>query len=115
MAEVNLLTPSSIKGKTIAFKAAANLSTITIISNPADSGKTLKINELSVFYDNDTAAGYILINGIKFDKISNTGSRSKVINKEERIYLEQGGSITYALATGSGMEINFFVSYEEIS
>ena len=114
MAEPNLLNPSSIKGKTVCIKAPAN-TPITILSNPSESGKILKVNSLSVFYDGTGSMGYILVNNIKFDKTNDTGHRYQIINRDEMIYLQEGQSITWAILTGSGQEIMFTVSYEEIS
>lgn len=115
MAEPNLLNPSSIKGKTVCIKSASNLDSIAILSNPANSGKTLKVNSLSVYYNGTSHYGTILVNGVEFDKVRDTGSRYKIINKDEMIYLPEGSSITYKQGVGSGLEIMFTVSYEEIS
>lgn len=115
MAEINILTASSIKGMTVSIRSPSNPEGIVILSNPSSSGKLLKVNALSVYFNGTGHTGYIFVNGVIFDKISDTGSRYKVINKNESIYLQEGSSIAYRLATGSGLDIMFTVSYEEIS
>lgn len=97
---------------------------VTIVSNPANSGKVFKINTIlaanetastatvTVRY-NDNAAGagttFAIANGIDITSKSSL----VVLDKASSIYLEEARSITALSGTSSAIDL--IISYEDIT
>jgi hypothetical protein len=131
MAEPNLLSPSSIKGKT-AFVKQVNLQEVKLIlENPINSGKIFKINALSVYRPGST--GYFFIVNADFPYSNNENERFKydqfingagnagvnrwtVINKNEMLYIPENTALWYHDGASPGFPgRTITISYEEIS
>jgi len=122
MAAPNIVGVTTILGVTTS--AQLSTSPVTIVSNPANSGKVYKINTIiaanetaatatvTVRY-NDNAAGagttVTLANGIDIA----TKSTLVVLDKASSIYLEENRSITALSGTASAIDL--VVSYEDIT
>lgn len=123
MAAPNLINASTINGKT----TGANLTTTsatTVLNNPADSGKCLKVNtmnvsnygaaaaNISVYYN--TAAN---IGGTNYAIVGNVsipgGATLNIIDKTSQYYLEEDTSFGATAATANTLIVT--VSYEDIS
>lgn len=131
MAEINILTASSIKGKT-AFIKQVNLQEVKLIlENPSNSGKLLKINSLSVYFPGNSPY-FFIVNAefpysnsesqrFKYDqRINGAGNagvnRWTVIDKNEMLYLPENTALWYYDGSGVGSNgRDITVSYEEIS
>jgi len=124
MAAPNLLSPTTITGKT----ATANLTTTSatsILSNAASSGKVLKINSLYVANVDGTTNAEITINYYSAASLGGTATQIcstvsvpadatlVVIDKDAYIYLEENTSLGATAGTASDLKI--VCSYEDIS
>jgi hypothetical protein len=132
MSDLNLLNPSSIKGRTrnivipSTFGIAGNVvRNIELLSNPASSGKLLKINEFSIHYPGvgaEVIIDNLSTNAFKVNiDVNNTGSPTNsaptdtkfifdtydvnntknppgrwiVIDKNHSLYLQEGQTLRY--------------------
>lgn len=118
MAAPNLATPASITGKTGNYTCTTSLA--AALSNPAASGKVLKINGIraSNITTNGTAIEVTLFRASAHTYIIDGPlvapySSFVVLNRDEFLYLEEGDAI-YAKAT-TGSAIDLIINYEEIS
>jgi len=124
MAAPNIVGVTTIIGKTT-YLSLSNTSATVLLSNPASSGKVLKVNSIIVANDdgastanitvsiNDSAAGggtaYKLAHTI--DVIAD--STLVVLDKASSIYLEEDKSIVVTASAGNDLDV--ICSYEEIS
>ena len=123
MAAPNLIGMTTVNGKTVGANLTST-SSITILNNPASSGKCLKINTLNV-----ANMGNIVSNvGIYYNTGANLsgtttmiasginvpiGSTLNIIDKTSQYYLEENTSL--GAIAGSGNILCVTISYEDIS
>lgn len=124
MAAPNLLSPTTITGKTT-YVALTTTNATSVLSNASASGKVLKVNSLVVSNVDGVNNASITVSiysaaalGGTAYKIANTitvpaDSTLVVIDKTSMIYLEEDKSIGATAGTASDLEI--VCSYEEIS
>lgn len=124
MAAPNLLSPTTITGKTT-YVSLSTTNATSVLSNAASSGKVMKINSLIVSNVDGTNAASITVSiysaaaiGGTAYKIANTitvpaDSTLVVIDKTSTIYLEEDKSIGAVASAASDLEI--VCSYEEIA
>jgi hypothetical protein len=124
MAAPNLANPTTITGKTTTV-ALANTSANTIITNPASSGKVLKVNSLYVANVDGTTAANITVQYYSAANIGGTAypivftvavpadATLVVIGKDTQIYLEENTSIGATASVANDLTV--VASYEEIS
>lgn len=124
MAAPNLANPTTITGKTTTV-ALANTSANTIITNPASSGKVLKVNSLLVSNVDGTNAATITVSYYSAANIGGTAfpiastilvpadSTLVVIGKDTQIYLEEDRSI--GATASAANDLTVVTSYEDIS
>ena len=121
MAAPNLVSPSTINGKTVG--AALTTSSADILTNSAGSGKVLKVNAIYIsnidgtasakvtvtFYDSSAVVSYKLASTI----VVPADATLVVVDKDAYVYLEEGDKIA-ALASANG-DLEIVISYEDIS
>lgn len=124
MAAPNLLSPTTITGKT-AYVSLSTTNATSIISNAASSGKVFKVNSLVVANVDGTNAASITISLYSQDdiggtpyKIANTitvpaDASLVVIDKTSTLYLEEDKSLGAVASAANDLEI--ICSYEEIA
>jgi len=124
MAAPNLLSPTTITGKT-AYVSLSTTNATSIISNPVSSGKVFKVNSLIVANVDGTNAASITVSLYSQDdiggtpyKIANTitvpaDASLVVIDKTSMVYLEEDKSLGAVASAASDLEI--ICSYEEIA
>ena len=124
MAAPNLLSPTTINGKTVTVDLSSTSAT-SILSNAASSGKVLKINSLYVANVDGTSNAEITINYYSAASLGGTptqiastvvvpaDSTLVVIDKDAYIYLEEDRSLGATAGTSSDLKV--VCSYEEIS
>lgn len=124
MAAPNLLSPTTITGKT-AYVSLSTTNATSIISNAASSGKVFKVNSLVVANVDGTNAASITISLYSQDdiggtpyKIANTitvpaDASLVVIDKTSTLYLEEDKSLGAVASAANDLEI--VCSYEEIA
>jgi hypothetical protein len=119
MAAPNLVSPTTINGKTI----GAPLTTSSADILTAASDKVLKVNAIYVsnidgtasaevtvtFYDSSAAVSYNLAKTV----VVPADATLVVVDKDAYIYLEEGDKIA-ALASANG-DLELVISYEDIS
>jgi hypothetical protein len=129
MAAPNLVSPTTITGKTTTTLVTTAATATSILSNAASSGKVLKINALYVANVDGTSALEVTVNyypqaglaGTAVPIISTASVPADatlvVIDKEAYVYLEENRSIgiTVGAAGFASGEIQVVCSYEEIS
>lgn len=123
MAAPNLISPTTIYGKTV-YVALTTTSATQVLSNAASSGKVLKINSLVVSNVDGTNNASITVSvysaaaiGGTAYKIANTivvpaDASLVVIDKTSMIYLEENQSLGAIASAANDLEI--VCSYEEI-
>ena len=124
MAAPNLLSPTTITGKSV----TVNLTTISatsILSNAASSGKVLKVNSLYAANVNGTSSAEITINYYSAAALGGTATQIAstvvvpadatlvVIDKDAYIYLEENTSLGATASTANDLKV--VCSYEDIS
>lgn len=124
MAAPNLLSPTTITGKSV----TVNLTTISatsILSNAASSGKVLKVNSLYAANVNGTSSAEITINYYSAAALGGTATQIAstvvvpadatlvVIDKDAYIYLEEDTSLGATASTANNLKV--VCSYEDIS
>lgn len=123
MAAPNLLSPTTITGKTVTVNLTTTSAT-SVLSNAASSGKALKINSLYVANTTASAANITInqysaaaLGGTAFpiaSTIAVPGNATLVvIDKDAYVYLEENTSLGATAATSSALQI--VCSYEDIS
>jgi hypothetical protein len=124
MAAPNLLSPTTINGKTVTVDLSSTSAT-SILSNAASSGKVLKVNALYVSNVDGTANAEITINYYSAAALGGTATQIAstvvvpadstlvVIDKDAYIYLEENTSLGATAGTSSDLKV--VCSYEDIS
>ena len=129
MAAPNLVSPTTITGKTTTTLVTTAATATSILSNAASSGKVLKINALYVANVDGTSNLEVTVNYYPQAALAGTAvpiistasvpadATLVVIDKEAYVYLEEDRSIGITVgATGfASGEIQVVCSYEEIS
>lgn len=119
MAAPNLKSPTSVVGKTEGYAVTASLA--AALSNPAASGKVLKVNgvycanvdgtnsaDIDLSYYNNTTDFYLA------KTITVPADATQVlVTREAYIYLEEGDSLRAKASVAGDLEL--VISYEEIS
>ena len=126
MAAPNIVNVASITGVTTFIAGIGTDGAISVVaSNPAASGKVLKINSLIAaglgnttgvtvkYFDQAAGAGNSISIGATLSVP--TFSSLAVISKENSIYLEENKSIGAFKQDNTGGNIDIICSYEEIS
>jgi hypothetical protein len=123
MATPNIVGVTTIAGRTLPF-SLSDTSVTVLITNPAASGKSIKVNMINVANDQGTSSADISIfyhgaaaGGGTAYKIASTvavpaDSALVVVDKASSFYLEEDRSLT-AQASAAGY-LDVVVSYEEI-
>ena len=130
MAAPNIVNVSTITGK-IFYDALADTNLTSLVLNPASSGKVFKINMLSASNVDGTNAATVDVSyhpsttTAVGSTVSSTGyhlaktitvpadATLVVISKDTSIYMEE--SSVLAVKASAANDIDFVVSYEEIS
>ena len=124
MAAPNLVSPTTINGKTVTVDLSTTSAT-SILSNAASSGKVLKVNALYVANVDGTSAAEITINYYSAAALGGTATQIAstvvvpadatlvVIDKDAYIYLEENTSLGATAGTASDLKV--VCSYEDIS
>ena len=124
MAAPNLLSPTTITGKSVTVDLTTTSAT-SILSNAASSGKVLKINSLYVANVDGTSAAEITINYYSAAALGGTATQIcstvavpadatlVVIDKDAYIYLEENTSL--GATAGTANDLKVVCSYEDIS
>ena len=129
MAAPNLVSPTTITGKTTTTLVTTAATATSILSNAASSGKVLKINALYVANVDGTSGLEVTVNYYPQAALAGTAvpivstvsvpadATLVVIDKEAYVYLEEDRSIgiTAGAAGFASGEIQVVCSYEEIS
>ena len=123
MAAPNLVSPTTINGKTVTVNLTTTSAT-SVLSNAASSGKVLKVNALYVA--NTTASNAtITINQYSAAALGGTAfpiasaiivpanATLVVIDKDAYVYLEENTSLGATAGTSNALQI--VCSYEDIS
>jgi hypothetical protein len=118
MAAPNLLSPTTITGKTAVI--AVGTSETNVVENAAASGKVMKINSLIISNVDGTNAADITVDVYRSTtayKLCSTvavpaDASLVVITKESPIYLEEGDTLRATASAASDLEA--ICSYEEI-
>jgi hypothetical protein len=123
MAAPNLVSASTINGKTVTVNLSTTSAT-SVLSNAASSGKVLKVNSLYVANTTSTSANITInqysaaaLGGTAFpiaSTIAVPGNATLVvIDKDAYVYLEENTSLGATAGTSSALQI--VCSYEDIS
>ncbi len=123
MAAPNIIGATTILGKTTGANLTSNSAT-TILNNPANSGKCLKVNTLNVTnYTGDPVAVTVSyynsanVGGTAFAIVGNVtvpaNSTFNVIDKSSQYYLEENNSLGATAVTANTLIVT--CSYEDIS
>jgi hypothetical protein len=124
MTAPNLLSPTTINGKTVTVDLSSTSAT-SILSNAASSGKVLKVNALYVSNVDGTGNAEITINYYSAAALGGTATQIAstvvvpadatlvVIDKDAYIYLEENTSL--GATAGSSSDLKIVCSYEDIS
>jgi len=124
MANPNIVNVTSILGETVIGTLTSTLT--TLLSNPASSGKVLKINTVLISNVNGTAAQETTLEISPADTGTSTNARSiastisvpadstlAAVSKDTSFYLMEDKSIIGNVNTANQCE--FIISYEVIS
>ena len=124
MAAPNLVSPTTIIGKTVTVDLTSTSAT-SILSNAASSGKVFKINSLYVANVDGTSSAEITINFYSAAALGGTATQIAstvvvpadatlvVIDKDAYIYMEENTSLGATAGTASDLKV--VCSYEDIS
>lgn len=129
MAAPNLVSPTSIYGKTVTTSVTTAATATEILSNGASSGKVLKVNALYIANADGTSALDVTVNYYPQASLAGTAvpivstvsvpadATLVVIDKDAYVYLEENRSlgITVAATGFNSGDIQVVCSYEEIS
>lgn len=123
MATPNIVGVTTIAGRTASY-SLSDANVTTLITNPAASGKAIKVNMVNVANDQGSASADISIfyhsaaagGGTAFKLASTVAvpadSVLVVIDKASSFYLEEDRSLTAQASAGGYIDVT--VSYEEI-
>lgn len=124
MANPNIVTATSILGKTVVTNLTSTSATL-VLDNAASSNKVLKVNSLYVANVDGSGLADITLSIYSEDNIGGTAteiastisvppdSTLVIIDKDSFIYLEEDKSIGATASSASDLKI--VCSYEEIS
>jgi hypothetical protein len=123
MAAPNMIGATTINGKTTGVSLSTTAAT-TVLNNPANSGKCLKINTLNVanygISSTSVTIGYYNaaeVGGTLFQIVGNViipaNSTLNVIDKSSQYYLEENSSIGATAGTANTLTVT--CSFEDIS
>ena len=124
MAAPNLLSPTTITGKSVTVDLTTTSAT-SILSNAASSGKVFKVNTLYVANVDGTSAAGITINYYSAAALGGTATQIcstvavpadatlVVVDKDAYIYLEENTSL--GATAGTANDLKVVCSYEDIS
>jgi hypothetical protein len=129
MAAPNLLSPTTINGKTVTTNVTTASTATSILSNAASSGKVLKVNALYVANLDGTNNIEVTINYYSTAALGGTATAIVstvvipadatlvVIDKDAYVYLEEDRSlgITVEPTNFNSGDIKCVCSYEDIS
>ena len=124
MTAPNIVNVSTITGKTDQIALSSTAATV-LVSNPASSGKVVKVNMIIVANVDGTNACDVTVDlhsaaaggGTAFSIVSTASvaadSSLVALDKSTAMYLEEDMSLTVTAGTANDLEV--IVSYEEIS
>ena len=124
MTAPNIVNVSAITGKTDLIALSTTAQT-TLVSNPAASGKVIKINMIQVANVDGVNACDVTVDlhsaaaggGTAYSLVSTVSVPADAslvaVDKNTALYLEEDRSITVTAGTANDLEV--IVSYEEIS
>jgi hypothetical protein len=124
MAAPNIVNVSTITGKTDQIALSSTSATV-LVSNPASSGKVVKVNMIIVANVDGLNACDVTVDlhsaaaggGTAFSIVSTASvaadSSLVALDKSTAMYLEEDMSLTVTAGTANDLEV--IVSYEEIS
>ena len=124
MTAPNIVNVSTITGKTDQIALSSTAATV-LVSNPASSGKVVKVNMIIVANVDGLNACDVTVDlhsaeaggGIAFSIVSTASvaadSSLVALDKSTAMYLEEDMSLTVTAGTANDLEV--IVSYEEIS
>lgn len=123
MAAPNLISATTINGKTVGVSLTTTAATL-VLNNAASSGKCLKINTLNVANYSATTAAITIgwynaaaIGGTQFQLVGEVSvppkSTLNIIDKSSQYYLEENSSLGATAGTATALMIT--CSYEDIS
>ena len=133
MAAPNLVSPTTINGKTVTTSVTTAATATEILSNAASSGKVLKVNALYIANADGTTALEVTVNfytgafsggsptGTAFPITSTVSVPADatlvVIDKDAYVYLEENRSLGIIVGAGgfNSGDIQVVCSYEDIS
>jgi len=131
MAAPNIVNVTTITGVTTFIVGVSTIGSgnaiSTVVSNPASSGKVLKINSLVAssigsttgitinYYDAATHTGAANTVSLATTASVPTYSSLVVISKENSIYIQEGKSLGAVAQSDTNGTIDIVCSYEEIS
>ena len=120
MAAPNLVSPTTINGKSDIFKISTTNET-SVLSNASSSGKALKVN--SVFAANVSSNNnvyvdlYIFRSSVKYYLAYQVyvpyAASQVLVRKDTYVYLEEGDALYFKSDLANGADV--IISYEEIS
>ena len=119
MAAPNLHRPASVTAKNA--KAAVTTSSTALVSNPAASGKVLRVTSLyisNIDGTNSAAVTVDVFDGTTARHLAKTvavpaDATLTVITREDAVYLTEGDSLRLSASAANDLEA--VVSYEEIA
>jgi phosphotransferase system HPr-like phosphotransfer protein len=119
MAAPNLFRPASVTAKNA--KAAITTSSTAIISNAAESGKTLRVTSLYISNIDGTDSAAVTVDifdGTHARHLAKTvavpaDATLTVITREDAVYLTEGDSLRLSASAENDLEA--VASYEEIA
>lgn len=131
MAAPNIVNVATITGKTT-FLTPSGTSAVVLLTNAASSGKVFKINSLiaanidgtnavdvtvEYYTDGAVAQGSAPSGGTAYAIVSTVSVPADasliVVDKSTQLYIEEDNCLTVTISSAS--DVNFVVSYEEIS
>lgn len=131
MAAPNIVNVATITGKTT-FLTPSGTSAVVLLTNAASSGKVFKINSLiaanidgtnavdvtvAYYTDGAVAQGSAPSGGTAYAIVSTVSVPADasliVVDKSTQLYIEEDNCLTVTISSAS--DVNFVVSYEEIS
>ena len=124
MAAPNLVSPTTINGKTVTVDLSSTSAT-SILSNAASSGKVLKVNSLYVANVDGSTNTEVTVNYYSAAALGGTATQIcstlvvpadatvVVIDKDAYVYLEENTSL--GATAGTANDLKIVCSYEDIS
>lgn len=131
MAAPNIINATTVTGKTT-YYTPSGTSAVVLLTNAASSGKVFKINSLiaanidgtnavdvtvEYYTDGAVAQGSAPSGGTAYAIVSTVSVPADasliVVDKSTQLYIEEDNCLTVTISSAS--DVNFVVSYEEIS